>query len=336
MSDQTHLIFGTGLIGGYLGGVFLSQGMDATFLGRPKSHAAMADGLTVADLDGHTATVPAPTFYADQGQGQEQGQFDVIWVAVKCLSTASIIDQLRLLLKAESTIVCCQNGFGSDQIIRDSFPDHQVISGIVVFNVAQVTDNHLYKSTQGEFIVERAPATEACLDKFDSELLPSRLSSQLTAEKWAKLQLNLGNAVNALADVPVLEMLQTRGYRRVMAALMEELIAVTSAMNLELPKMSAVPAKWLPKTMNTPDWLYQRLANKVLTIDPTARTSMWWDLSAGKKTEIDYLNAAVVSAGKQFNIACPVNQKLVALVKSVENGERNIGIPADQMQTELL
>ena len=38
----------------------------------------------------------------------------------------------------------------------------------------------------------------------------------------------------------------------------------------------------------------------MLEVDPTVRTSMWWDLSQGKPTEIDFLNGAVVAAGRRL------------------------------------
>jgi 2-dehydropantoate 2-reductase len=330
MKQQTHLIFGTGLIGGYLGGVFLSRGMNTTFLGRAKSQQSMRNGLTVSDFDDNTATVEAPDFYNDEGQ------FDVIWVAVKCTATANIVEQLGTLVKPTSTIICCQNGFGSDKVIREAFPNHQVLSAIVVFNVAEISSDHLFKSTEGDLIVEQADATMACFEQFSCDLLPSRLSSNITAEKWAKLQLNLGNAVNALADIPVFEMLQHRDYRRVMAGLMNELLAVTKGLKLELPKMTAVPNSWIPKTMNIPTWLYRILAKQVLTIDPKARASMWWDLSANRITEVEYLNAAVVRTGESLEIDCPMNRNIVQLIHSVERGERKMGIPAKDLLKELL
>jgi 2-dehydropantoate 2-reductase len=330
MTQQTHLVFGTGLIGGYLGGVFLSRGMNTTFLGRAKSQAAMQNGLQISDFDNNTAIVGAPFFY------NGEGQFDIIWVAVKCTATASIVDQLGTLLNPNSTIICCQNGFGSDKVIRDAFPKHQVLSAIVVFNVAEISNNHLFKSTEGELIVEQADATIACFDQLCCDLMPSRLSNNITAEKWAKLQLNLGNAVNALADIPVFEMLQQRDYRRVMAGLMKELLAVTKGLEIELPKMTAIPNSWIPSTMNVPNWLYMILAKQVLTIDPKARASMWWDLTANRSTEVEYLNAAVVRTGESIGIDCPMNRNIVQLIHDVERGEREMGIPAKTLLEELL
>jgi 2-dehydropantoate 2-reductase len=42
--------------------------------------------------------------------------------------------------------------------------------------------------------------------------------------------------------------------------------------------------------------------SRLVVIDPKVKTSMWWDISLGKKTEIDYLNTAVVERGKQLKI----------------------------------
>jgi 2-dehydropantoate 2-reductase len=51
-----------------------------------------------------------------------------------------------------------------------------------------------------------------------------------------------------------------------------------------------------------------------------ARTiaSMRQDLLKGKPTEIDHMNGAVVALGQRFQIACPVNAALVAVIKTME------------------
>lgn len=329
MSKKTHLVFGTGLIGGYVGGVFLSQGLDTTFLGRPKSQQAMRNGLTISDYLEHSARVDAPNFH------QGDAQYDLIWITVKCTAMDGIVDELDALLKPSTTIICCQNGLGSDQVIRDSFPKHEVLNAIAVFNVAQVSEDHLSKSTEGDFVIEDAEATRECFEQLSCELLPSRLSSELNAEKWAKLQLNLANSVNALSDIPILDMLHTRGFRRIIAGMMNELLAVTDAKKIRLPKMAAIPGKLLPLTMNVPNWLYRIMAKKVIAIDPKARMSMWWDLSGERQTEIEYLNAAVVRAGKELGIECPINQRIVELVKSVERGENKMGYSAEELSAEV-
>jgi 2-dehydropantoate 2-reductase len=47
-------------------------------------------------------------------------------------------------------------------------------------------------------------------------------------------------------------------------------------------------------------------------------SSMQQDLLKGRPTEIDFLNGAVVSLGRQYGVECPVNQALTMIIKAME------------------
>jgi 2-dehydropantoate 2-reductase len=70
-----------------------------------------------------------------------------------------------------------------------------------------------------------------------------------------------------------------------------------------------------------PDFVFRLLGQRMMAIDPTVRTSMWWDLSGGKMTEIDFLNGAVVAASEAMGLQCSANKNLVELVHRAERGE---------------
>jgi 2-dehydropantoate 2-reductase len=72
--------------------------------------------------------------------------------------------------------------------------------------------------------------------------------------------------------------------------------------------------------LRLPNWLFTRVAAQMLRIDPEARSSMWEDLQAGRRTEIDYLNGAVVALAASLGRTAPANQQLVTLVRQAENG----------------
>ena len=55
MQDKQHLIFGSGLIGTYLAGCFLSKKLDVTLLGRASVREKLQHGLIVQDLHGDKA-----------------------------------------------------------------------------------------------------------------------------------------------------------------------------------------------------------------------------------------------------------------------------------------
>lgn len=331
---QQHLVFGTGLIGGYLAGALIAQGFATHLLGRAKSRNDMAAGLTISDYQGNETQVTAPKFIAADDTQVEQ--YDVIWLTVKCTAIESALDALQNLVTAKTTIICCQNGLGSDKPLRAAFPDNPILTAVVGYNVAEPGTGHLHRSTEGKLVIESTPMVEDLVAKLQCDLLPVISSEAILAEQWAKLQLNLANPVNALADVPTKQMTETAGYRKIIAALMAELLTVTSEMKLSLPKVTALPGPWLPTLLRTPDWLYKTIAQKTLAIDPTARVSMWWDLQGQRKTEIDFLNGAVVAQAESLGLACPVNKKIVQLIHQVEAGEREIGLSPEQMAELLL
>jgi 2-dehydropantoate 2-reductase len=217
----------------------------------------------------------------------------------------------------------------------DAFPDNVVLRAMVPFNIAQLADNHLHRGSGGALPLEYHPRLAALGDALRTPLMPLQFSRDMEATLWAKLQLNLVNAINALSDVPVRAMLEQRGYRRAFAACMRELLRVTTARGIRLPKLTALPAYWLPRMLELPDWLFRLLARPMLEVDPTVRTSMWWDLSQGRPTEIDYLNGAVVTHGRRAGVPTPVNERVVRLVHAVETGSRPAGIEPAQLLREL-
>ena len=334
--QKKHLIFGSGLIGSYLAGCFHLQKNLVYLFGRDSSKAAFSNGFILSDLDNNSYQSNDQLQFAELEKSQT---FDVIWLTVKCTSLDSVIAPLRSFVKPSSIIICCQNGFGSEQVIKNAFVNNTVLSAVVGFNVVldktNDKENHWHRSTDGTFVIQASHDTRDFDKYLQSKLLPIRLSDDIEAERWAKLQLNLANAVNALADVPIKQMLENRNYRLIIAQLMRELLSVTNALNLDLPKVSAVHGKHIPTIMSLPNFIFKRLAQKMLAIDPQARTSMWQDLNDERLTEIDFINGAISNNAKKFKLRTPYNDAITSLIKSVECGEETIGLTADQLKAKL-
>ena len=327
-----HLIFGTGLIGSYLAGCFHQNNNHVHLLGRDTSRASFKDGFKLSDFKKNSFETNEQLEFI---KPSSSNTFDIVWLTVKCTSIASVIEPMNSLLVPSSTIICCQNGFGSEQIIKDAFPNNKVLCAVVGFNVAQVTYNHWHRSTEGALVIENTAETQNFDHLLQNELLPIRLSNDIEAERWSKLQLNLANAVNALSDIPIKEMLEKREYRLIIAQLMRELLLVTNARQLNLPKVSALHGKFIPLLMSLPNFIFKRVAQKMLTIDPQARTSMWHDLNNKRKTEIDFINGAVVSNAAQLGISSPLNNAVISLIKSVENNKESVGLTPEQLKDKL-
>ena len=105
------------------------------------------------------------------------------------------------------------------------------------------------------------------------------------------------------------------------AAAQREWLAVAAAEGVELVQFTAVKPSLMPAILSLPNWIFLRLAKAMLDIDPLARSSMWEDIQLGRKTEIEFLNQAVVKRAEALGIEVPVNRKISALIHSLEGGE---------------
>jgi len=316
-----HLIFGAGLIGGFMAGSFASNGLAVSVVGRETMRQRFAGDFTVTDYNGHEAIVSNINFIAS-GEKPEI-EFDFIWLTVKCTGLVQALIDLKPYVSDNTVILSCQNGLGSDAAVKAVFPENIVRRVIMTSNVALQSDVHLHRGSQGDLFVEAHVCDDGrnLADTVSTELLVAQHIENIEAYSWAKLQLNLANAVNALADIPVKQMLEQRGFRKIIAMAMQELIEVAHAKGIVLPKIAAVPMHLVPKVLNTPDWLFKLLGSKMMDIDPTVRTSMWWDLSGNRLTEVDVLNGAVVKEGMKLGFACPINQRIVDYIHHAEATE---------------
>lgn len=337
-----HVVFGAGLIGGYLAGAMLEKGLNVSLVARPSVQEKLANGLRLSDYQDHAASINAVSFISDETlrEVSDTQACDFLWLTVKCTAVESALEELPALVGPNTVIFCVQNGLGSDEAVKKKFPHNTVMRAMVVFNVAEPNAGHLHRGSEGYlWIEELAQCPDIARDMaktIDSPLLPTKSCDHMQALLWAKLQLNLANAVNALADIPVKQMLEDRGYRRVIAMLMRELLVLCKAKNIELPAVANLPGRLIPIFITLPDFAFKRLGQKMIAIDPTVRASMWWDLSAGKITEVDYLNGAVVSESEALGLQSPANKRLVDMIHAAERGELARGMRSKDLLASLM
>ena len=66
----------------------------------------------------------------------------------------------------------------------------------------------------------------------------------------------------------------------------------------------------------SPEELFDFAARKQIAYDH--KPSMLQDVEAGRQTEIDFLNGAIVDFGERHGVDAPLNRALTALVKGLE------------------
>jgi 2-dehydropantoate 2-reductase len=335
--DAHHVIFGAGLTGCFIGGALVASKQKVSMIGRPNFLTQIQQPFLLSDYAGNRISVNAIKRCFDIDEIANAETADILWLTVKCTALEDAASDMRPLINKNTMIICCQNGVNTHQCIEKAYPHNNVIRAMIPFNVVNDDSGVFHRGSQGHLTLEVTPPLDSAIKwlarQLNSAILPVDISYQMTALQWAKLQLNLGNAVNAMADIPVKAMLETSLYRRFIATLMEELLNVTDQQKIKLPKIANLPNTWIPKVLKLPDVIFKLVAQKMLAVDPQVKTSMWWDLHQHKNTEVDFINGKVLEQSKKLEVAAPANEWIVSVIHQAESGKR---LTADDFKDALL
>ncbi|WP_420475856.1 2-dehydropantoate 2-reductase [Noviherbaspirillum sp. ST9] len=315
------VVFGAGSIGVYVGCSLLAAGADVLLIGRARMGERIArQGVVLTDLQGKRIVFDGPRIPWSEDPGR-LAEADLILVTVKSADTAAAADAIHAYAKPSALVLSLQNGVGNVATLRNRLKDMRIVGGMVPFNVVQMADGRFHRGTEGELMVEAAPGIVHWLGPFEAARLPLVERTDFASVLWGKLLLNLNNSVNALSGLPLKAELSQRAYRRCLALLIEEALDALRAAGIVPAKVARVAPAMLPRILRLPDWLFKRLAGAMLRIDPEARSSMWEDLQAGRRTEVDYLNGAVVALAHASGRGAPANERVVELIRRAEAGK---------------
>ena len=310
-------IAGAGSIGCFCGGLLAASDHDVTLLGRgPILGAIRANGLTVTDFSGLRRIIPADQLILTEDPAC-LAQTEMIIVTVKSPATAEMAATIARYAPLTTPVLSWQNGMENARTLRDTLPDHDVRAGMVPFNVVPSATATFHRATSGDIVIESGAG--ALARHLSCSALPISESDDIEAVQWGKLVINLNNALNALSGLTLHEQLLDRGWRCVMADQMAEALSVLRAAGQPVASTTPLPAWMTPHLLRLPTSVFSQIAARMLTIDPAARTSMAYDLMAGRSTEIDSLQGEIIRLGKITGTPTPINAHVASLVRQAPN-----------------
>jgi 2-dehydropantoate 2-reductase len=325
-------VAGAGSIGSFVGGMLAASGRDVALLARPRVIAEIeANGLRPTSFEGFDHWIAAnaltlsedPAIFADAR---------VVLVTVKSADTAEIADVIARHAPSDAVIVSLQNGVGNVAVLREKLPGRLVLAGMVPFNVIAMGDGRFHRATSGDIVIEQDDAGTA--EQLSAPGLTMRPSADIAGVQWGKLLVNLNNALNALADLPLRRQLAQRAWRRLFADQMTEGLAALRAEGIRPVSSTPIPANWTPALLRLPDAVFEIMLGRTMKIDPEARSSMWEDLQRGRRTEIDYLQGVITGIADRHGLQVPLSRRIVELVKRAEAaGNGSPGLTPDQIRS---
>ena len=297
-------VIGPGAMGMLFGG-YLSKQNEVTMVGTRA--AAMEqmnrDGITISETDG-SSSVFTPSATADTSG---LGYMDLIILFVKASASKKALDTNRHLIGPNTFLMTLQNGAGHENLLLQYADEQHVIIGTTQQGSFKTSDNSICHSGKGssafgavnggsERFAEIAAIFTACG-------FPAEVTDNVKQMIWNKLMINASSSV--LSGV----LQTTQGFVEqdpnawnITCALISELCAAATA--------DGYPFDAAEQT--------DRI-KKHLQAAPGGYTSIYADLKAGRRTEVDFINGAVVAAAKKRGIPAPTHELIVNLVHAMEN-----------------
>ncbi|MEC9406635.1 MAG: 2-dehydropantoate 2-reductase [Pseudomonadota bacterium] len=338
-NPMTIGVAGAGSIGAYLGARLAAAGHRVRLLGRQRLADAVAEqGLRVSSLEGFDQTLAADALDVVTNAAELAG-CDLILVTTKSHDTEAMACSLAPHLNKGATVVSFQNGVRNPAVLRERLPDQHVLAGMVPYNVIWADAAHFHQGTSGSLVVETGEPLDhiarAVGEAFKQADLPVVLEEDIDAVQWGKLVVNLNNATNALSGIPLQAQLADRDYRRATAAAQREALALITAAGFAVKRSGKMLPTLMPKILVAPDWLFRRVAAGMVKVDPQARSSMWEDLTKGRKTEIDYLNGEIVRLAESIGRQAPINAAVCQLIHAAEQAQASPELGSQALLEQL-
>lgn len=315
------VVAGAGSIGSFTGGLLAASGLPVSLLARPRIIADIqTNGLTLSDYSGFSKRVTSDQLALSENP-DILASADLVLVCVKTGGTAEMADLIARYVSPSTPIISLQNGLTGCEVLRAALLGRDVRAAMVPFNVVPAGPGHYHRATSGDIIIQAGQGNLAKVLTVPG--LTVLDTPDIAAIQWGKMLINLNNALNALSGMTLRDMLMARNWRRLMADQMAEALRVLASAGIAAKSTTPLSAWMIPHVLRLPTWAFSRIAAQMLTIDPTARTSMAYDLIANRVTEIDSLQGVIIDLGKAHGIATPICTRVAQAIHDAETSEPN-------------
>jgi 2-dehydropantoate 2-reductase len=294
-------VYGAGGIGAYFGGRLALAGADVSLLARGEHLDALrADGLRVESVHGDfEVDLPATDDPA------EVGPVDYVLVCVKSFDTPQVAAEMGPLLGEGTTVLSLQNGVRNERVLADAVGEDRVMGG-VSYIFSTIADPGVVEHTGGparivfgELDGTVTPRAERFRDLCERADVDIALSESIRTEMWEKFAFIVAQAgMTATTRLPVGEIRDVEASWAMYERLMREVESVAAAEGAALP-----------------DGAVDRWLGFARELDADAYSSLHYDLTHGKRMELDAFHGTVVDLAADHGIDVPACEAVYAILQ---------------------
>ncbi|RLI79990.1 2-dehydropantoate 2-reductase [Archaeoglobales archaeon] len=292
-------VFGAGALGSLFGYLIQKAGYNVVFVARGKQLEALNKKLVIKGLVEDEVNVNAKNKPVDA---------DVTFVTVKAYDTENAA---KLLSKTNCGIVCSlQNGVGNEEILSKyvervvggvtTYGANLVEYGVVEFAGKGVTFvGDFLDSTSNSNLNSNASVVAKILNDAGIE---TEVVDDIRRRIWVKAVINAAiNPITALCNVRNGKVVEVEELWNVAYKIAREGEEVMKALEFNVKNNELVNA-----------------VKDVAMKTKNNRSSMLQDFEKGKRTEIEFINGAIVKAGRKLNVDVSVNEIVLKLIRGAE------------------
>jgi 2-dehydropantoate 2-reductase len=319
------LVWGAGAIGGAVAAALHRAGLDITAVDANAAHVAAIRerGLSiVGPLETYTEPLPVslPTEIA--------GAWDTVFLCVKALDTEAAARQLLPHLTDSGAVVSLQNGF-NELIIARSVGAERTVGAFINFGADVLEPGVVHYAGRGAFVLgELDGRLTDRLERLHRAVRPFEPGAIVTDNFWGYLWGKMGYGAllfaTALTPASIVEVLESREARPVLAALAREVMGVAAAAHVRVMGFNGYEPAAFGRE-GTPaeiDASFDAMA-AVNRRSAKTHTGVWRDIAVHhRKTECDAQFAPIVELARTHGIAIPFVERLIAVMRDVERGSR--------------
>jgi len=289
------VVFGTGGVGGYFGGRLAHAGEEVTFIARGEHLRAIeAKGLRVDSPGGDFVVHPARA----TDDANEVGATDLVILGVKAWQVPEAARAIKPLVGPNTTVLPLQNGVDAVPQLVAALGSENVIGGLCrivsfVYEPGHIRHAGFAPSVIiGELDNKRTDRIVAIEQLFKRAGVDITVAPDIQVALWTKfLFIASFSGVGAMANAPAGVLRTDPQWRTQMLRAMEEIYALAHARGINLPPNSV-----------------DAVMASVNSLPEDATSSMQRDIAAGKPSELESQNGAVVRMAYESGIDAPTHE----------------------------
>jgi 2-dehydropantoate 2-reductase len=324
------LVFGAGAIGTYVGGSLALTGNQVAFIEQAQAVAELRErglhlDLRLVGKPISSVGDPSVRFFQSLDEALRSGPYDFAVFALKSFDTSSALEVMKPLAVQLPPVLCLSNGVENESAMAAVLGSEKVIAGTVTSSVGRRSVGDIVlERRRGLGVADGQPLSLFIAEALNAAGLNARLLHQAVEMKWSKMLTNLpANASAAILDMTAAEVFNHPGLFRLEMRMLQETLTVMRAHHIRVVDLPGVPVRALALGARLPAFLSHSLMKRAIGGGRGRKMpSFHIDLYRGRgKSEVEWLNGAVVRYGQRAGVKTPVNKILTGILVNLTKGE---------------